>query len=125
MLASSHELDVGSWLGLLSRVVVGGEVEIPEFDVKLGGGADSGQSNVTTFRCPNEGVYNLAIEVLDLSKVAFLWIELVKVHVVLDNRAGDVLPVVWVIGGDDGEAGTGRFPGELRDVILSELNRLQ
>lgn len=47
----TKKLDVRSWLGLTTvRVVVGGEVKVPELDIVLGRRGKGGERNVSTLR---------------------------------------------------------------------------
>ena len=57
-------LNVGSRLRSLTASVINGEVKVPELDVKLGSGSDSGEHNVTTLGRPEKSVGNLVLEAL-------------------------------------------------------------
>lgn len=113
MLASREQSRVNSRFDVLSvGVVVDREVEIVELNVKLARRSDRSQDDMTTLGGPKQSVGNLAVKVLDGSKVTLLCVELVEGDVVLDDntRSGDT--VVGVIDGDNGESLTVRLPSE-------------
>ena len=99
VLTSAQQLDIRSRLSLLLvRVVISGEVEVPEFDISLGGRSEDAEDNVSTLGRPHDGVGNLAVEMLDRDKVALLRVGRVEVDVELHNDTGDVLAVVGIVG---------------------------
>jgi len=63
VLRGSEKLNVESPLsvGLLGDLLVGGEVEIPELDVALGG-FEGGENDLSTSRRPEDSVGGLVLE---------------------------------------------------------------
>jgi hypothetical protein len=118
MLAGAKQLDVRSGLGLLLvGVVIRRKVQVPELNVGLGGRGEDTKNNVSSLGRPHDRVGNLAVEVLDRDEIALFGVGGVKVDVEFDDDTRDVLAVVGVVGRDEREAVSMRFPSELGDVV--------
>jgi hypothetical protein len=76
---------------------------------------------VTTFGRPEERVGRLALEVLDESEVGLNRVRLVEVDIKLDDGTRDVLAKVGIVGREQGESLAVRLPGELWNVVCSQL----
>lgn len=121
VLTRAQELHICAKLGfLLVRVVVGSEIQVPEFNVGLGGRGEDTKHNVSTLGRPHDSVRNLTVEMFDRDEIALLRVWRVEVNVELDHHTGDVLAIVGVVGRDERESVSIWFPGELRDVIWGQ-----